>query len=290
MLKPSAGVKIRVLCDNSVRTGSRGILGEHGFSALVECGGERVLFDTGQTGTVILNNIKATDAGAKSAVAGAATVLQVALSHGHFDHTGGLLGLAESGMYKCAVHAHPDAFLRRYKKSRGRTDEISMPFSRERLQTVAEVIESKGPAMMNGWAMLTGEVVRSSFESPETEFFIERDGAILKDPFLDDQSMLINVESKGLVIITGCAHSGIINIIDHARKIAGVDRICAVIGGLHMVDYSTGKMEKTIELLKKRGPLMLMPCHCTGIEGIIALREGLGKSVKPCAAGMEIEF
>jgi 7,8-dihydropterin-6-yl-methyl-4-(beta-D-ribofuranosyl)aminobenzene 5'-phosphate synthase len=193
-------------------------------------------------------------------------------------------------MYKCAVHAHPDAFLRRYKKSRGRTVEISMPFSKERLQAVAEVIESREQVMLNDWAMLTGEVKRTSFEASESEFFIERGGAILKDPFLDDQSMLINVESKGLVIITGCAHSGIINIIDHATRIAGTEKVYAVIGGLHMVDYSAGKMEKTIELLKERGPTLLMPCHCTGIEGIIALREGLGKSVRPCAAGMEIEL
>ncbi len=285
-MKASAGVRLKIICDNTVRVGSRGVLGEHGFSALVECGGERVLFDTGPSQTTMLNNIKAVD----KAEGSTPSRLMVALSHGHFDHSGGLLGLAECGRYKCVVHAHPDAFLRRYKKTRGRIEEISMPFTRERLQAVAEIMESREPVMLNSWAMLSGEVERSSFEVPETEFFIDRGGAILKDPFLDDQSMFINIDGKGLAIVTGCAHSGIINIIDHARRITGVDDICAVIGGFHMIDYSEGKMAKTIDLLKERKPLSLIPCHCTGIEGIIALREGLGKSVKPCAAGVEISI
>ncbi|HRU81492.1 MAG TPA: MBL fold metallo-hydrolase, partial [Candidatus Methanomethylicus sp.] len=166
---------------------------------------------------------------------------------------------------------------------------ISMPYSKEKLLEVAEVVESRGPTLLKDWAMLSGEVARSNaFEVPETEFFIDRGNGVEKDPFLDDQSVFVNLEGKGLVIITGCAHSGIINIIDHARRVTGVQDVHAVIGGFHMVDYSAGKMKMTIEALKERRPAILMPCHCTGIEAMFALREGLGRCVLPGSTGMEI--
>ncbi len=297
LLKSASGVRLRIICDNMVRVGSRGILGEHGFSMMIAHGGERVLFDSGQSATVILNNIKTDkddngNGNMKRSEEGDGKEgpidLTVALSHGHFDHSGGLLELARCGRYRCTVHTHPDAFFKRYKKVKGRVIEISMPYPKGSLLAAAEVVESRGPANLKDWAMLSGEVVRSNaFEVPETEFFIDRGCGVEEDPFLDDQSVFINIEGRGLAIITGCAHSGIINIIDHARRVTGVEEVYAVIGGFHMIDYSDAKMQKTIEMLKDRRPSLLVPCHCTGMEGIFALREGLGKCVKAGAAGTE---
>jgi 7,8-dihydropterin-6-yl-methyl-4-(beta-D-ribofuranosyl)aminobenzene 5'-phosphate synthase len=295
LLKQVKGIKLKIMCDNMVRVGSRGVLGEHGFAAMIAHGEDMTLLDTGQSATVILNNMAMKKGNMDNGTvnrkedANGSSRLTVALSHGHFDHSGGLLGLASCGRYRCTVHAHPDAFCRRYKKSKEKVVDISMPYPKEKLLEVAEVAESRGQTLLKEWAMLSGEVARSNaFEVPETEFFIDRGDGIEKDPFLDDQSVFMNLEGKGLVIITGCAHSGIINIIDHARRATGVQDVYAVIGGFHMVDYSAGKMKRTIEALRERRPAILMPCHCTGIEAMFALREGLGKCVQPGSAGMEI--
>jgi len=296
-MKRMSGVKLRIICDNMVRVGSRGMLGEHGFSAMIEHEGEALLLDAGQSATAILNNIATMDEGMAHRGGGGAgmpelqTGLTVALSHGHFDHSGGLLGLASCGRYKCEVHAHPDAFFRRYKKPEGRMVDISMPFPKSRLLEVAEVVEAREATLLKDWAMLSGEVVRSNdFEVPETEFFIDRGNGPEKDPFLDDQSLFLTIEDKGLVIITGCAHSGIINIIDHAISVTGIQDVYAVIGGFHLVDCSKSKMRRTIEELRRRRPALLMPCHCTGMDAIFALRGGLGTCVRPGGVGMEVKL
>jgi len=141
-MKRISEVKLKIICDNMVRVGSRGILGEHGFSAMIEHGGEAVLLDAGQSATAMLNNIATIKEGMTHKGGDAAgapevqTDLTVALSHGHFDHSGGLLGLASCGRYKCKVHAHPDAFFKRYKKPEGKMVDISMPFPKSRLLEV----------------------------------------------------------------------------------------------------------------------------------------------------------
>jgi len=260
------------------------MIGEHGFSALISDGQESILFDTGQTGRVLANNMEVM--GLES------NVPAVVLSHGHYDHSGGLLNFVRWCDGGCNIYTHPNAFHRRFKKVKGEITEIGMPFSRSELEEAGgRVHTSKGPQHVMDWLMMTGEIERKNpFEKPETEFFIENDGRLEKDPFLDDQALIAQVEGKGIVVITGCAHSGIINTLKFAKKVCGSDVIYAVIGGFHLVGASEEKMRKTMEALIEFDLQLLVPCHCTGRDASHMLKEALGNQVVYGEVGLSLKI
>lgn len=276
------GLRLSILVDNTVRAGARGLLGEHGFAVMLEAGGEGVLFDTGQSGTALVNNLK----GMK-----VKPTCRVVLSHGHYDHSGGLLGYAKSLPAGCEVYAHPDAFKKRFKKVGSGLKEIGMPLGREELARAGAVVkEGEGPRKVSHWLSTSGVIARGSFERPETEFFIEEGGKLREDQFLDDTAVAAKVEGKGLVIVTGCAHAGVVNTALHLMRLTGEERVHAIIGGFHLVDASARKMAQTISALERIGPRYIVPCHCTGGDAEHALRNAFKGRVVPGEAGLTKAF
>ncbi len=274
------GMEITILCDNTVSSGARSMLGEHGFAALIRHGGEAALFDTGQTGIPLINNLKVLRAG---------KVEEVVLSHGHYDHSGGLPRLIESDFAPSRIMTHRDAFFPRYKKVRGRLVNIGMPFDPSILRSSCITVSiSSGPQPVKDWLVTTGEIGRASFEHPETEFFIDRGNGMEKDGFQDDMGVVAAVKGKGLVVVTGCAHSGVINTVDHAMRITGVQEVCAVIGGFHLNDAGDEKLRMTTRALREREVKRIIPCHCTGFNATSHMSKDLGAVVEPGCVGMRI--
>src|SRR5512146_1957044 len=217
--------RVTILCDNSVGP-LAGTLGEHGFAALVEWEGGSLLFDTGQ-GETLLHNAQRMNKDLHR-------VGLIALSHGHYDHTGGLLPLLRSCGGK-DVLAHPGVFGRRYRvKDTGESFAIGIPYDEAYLRgmgarfSLAAGFREIAPGMF-----LTGEVPRESgFETGDSGLYCD-DSGCEADVIRDDQSLVINT-GRGLVLVLGCCHAGIVNTIAHARQQTGMDDVYAVIGGTHL--------------------------------------------------------
>ncbi|MCQ5376665.1 MAG: MBL fold metallo-hydrolase [Candidatus Methanomethylicia archaeon] len=272
-------LRVRLLCDNSVRMGMRRIMAEHGFSALLKAEGGAVLFDAGQSGKVVISNIIAT-----GEVSG---IEKVVLSHGHYDHSGGLLEIKEAFPSITKVYAGRGAFFRRYKKVRGKTVEIGAPFTEEQVREKGvQIVECASPILVEDWIAATGKVTKTNeFERPETEFYIYANNSYAQDPFEDDQGVIIRLKGKGLVIITGCAHSGIANTVKQAKIMTGEEKVYAIIGGFHLNDASDRRMGKTIDALKEANPEVLIPCHCTGFSATNEIINAFGAKVWEAGSG-----
>jgi 7,8-dihydropterin-6-yl-methyl-4-(beta-D-ribofuranosyl)aminobenzene 5'-phosphate synthase len=239
---------------------------EHWLSFLVSVtvGDSRrtVLFDTGSTVRGLVNNLSALGIDLQE-------IETIVLSHGHFDHAMGLNGLAKAFSPLPPLVLHPDFWLKRRVVVPGQQPRELPATSRDRLRAAGfELIEQRGPSLLlDGALLVTGEVERTtSFEQGFPVHQALRDGEWQPDPFIyDDQALVTNVRGRGLVVITGCGHAGVINTILHARKLTGVERVYAVIGGFHL---ATSPLETvvwpTIEALVGLRPEVVVPTHCTG--------------------------
>jgi 7,8-dihydropterin-6-yl-methyl-4-(beta-D-ribofuranosyl)aminobenzene 5'-phosphate synthase len=243
------------------------LLAEHGFSALVTAtvaGREhRILFDAGLTPTGMVENMRRLSLAPKDIEA-------VVLSHGHFDHTTGVDGLATAlGKPNLPVMIHPDFWSKRRIAIPGR-DPFELPStSKSALRGAGfEVIENKQPSfLLDNSLLITGEVDRTTdFEKGFPIHQAFHDGGWQPDPLiLDDQALIAHVAGKGLVVLTGCGHSGIVNIVRYAQKLAGVDAVYAVIGGFHLNGpLFEPIIPATCTALQQLAPQIVVPAHCTG--------------------------
>lgn len=254
--------RITILCENSVGPIS-GTLGEHGFSALVEHDGDTLLWDTGQ-GFSLLHNAQRMNKNLHQ-------VSQVALSHGHYDHSGGLLPLLRSCGPK-RVFAHPAVFTTRYRhKDTGESLSLGLPYPRDYLegQGASFDLATSYREIMPGIA-LTGEIPRTtSFETGDNGLFTDRNGR-QRDRFDDDQSLVISSD-KGLVVLLGCCHAGLINTLQHVSVQTGRRDIYAVIGGTHLSFCSSIQLQQTVQALKQWQIHKLAVSHCTGFSAAASL-------------------
>jgi len=247
---------------------------QHGFGALVvvrKDGREhRVLFDTGATPDGLVENMRRIDLPLGDVGA-------IVLSHGHSDHTTGMDGLARAlGRINLPVLIHPEFWNRRRLAFPGR-DPFELPTtSKGALQGAGfEIVEEERPSfLLDGSVLVTGEVDRSTpFERgmPGQQAF--KGGEWVPDPLiLEDQALLVNVRGEGLVILTGCGHSGIINVVRYATKITGTSEVYAVIGGFHLGGPAFEPIiPDTVEALAAFDPGVVVPTHCTGYKAIHAL-------------------
>lgn len=247
------------------------LLAEHGLSLLVTVyeGEEKhtILFDTGYSKIGVPHNLDQlqVDLGEVEAIA---------LSHGHMDHTGSLYPILDKIPGTIPLVLHPGVFAgpRFFGLADGRRLLFPQTLVKEDLKKRnIDLVESKTPTSLAGERIIvTGEVERvTSFEKGLPNAVLERNGKIEKDSILDDQALVIHLKGKGLVVIAGCSHAGIINTVFYAQKMTGIERIHAVVGGFHLSGpYFEKIIEQTIGELKKIGPQFLSPMHCTGWKAI----------------------
>ena len=259
---------------------SEPILAEHGLSCLIKVfsGSEEywILMDTGMSSKCFFNNITALNIDINK-------IESVILSHGHFDHIGGLIELFNQVSSEIPLVLHPDAFLeRRLNNPSVGPSDIPILNENDLIDAGAKIIKSKGSySLASDLILLTGEVERTtSFEQGFPWAEAKINGIWTVDPFRDDQGIIIKLKDKGLVVISGCAHAGIINTIEYSRKISQTDKIHAVLGGFHL----TGPLFKqiispTIEEMKKINPDYLIPMHCTGWDAINQFKEEMPENV-----------
>ena len=273
--------KATVLCENCVFRHA-GAIAEHGWAVFIETDQGNFLFDTGQ-GRAIINN-------ARHFKKELSTIQGIIISHHHYDHTGGLLSVLEQ-TGKVDVYGHPDLFKNSYAIDDGIEKNLGIPFRRE-------ILESKGAQFKFNTdfreivpdLMLSGEIPRlTKYEKGSKRFLLKTSEGNIQDLIFDDQTLFMNTE-KGLIIILGCSHSGIINIINHIIEKTGQTHIRTIIGGTHLGPASEETKEKSIQALKKYDIEKIGVSHCTGLETSMRLFKEFGKRFFFCNVGTEIEI
>jgi 7,8-dihydropterin-6-yl-methyl-4-(beta-D-ribofuranosyl)aminobenzene 5'-phosphate synthase len=273
--------RIIVLVENTA--GGRDVLAEHGLSCWIEHGDKRILFDTGQGGVLAGNAYKLKipfqDLDA------------LVLSHGHHDHTGGAVEALKTTK-SAAIFAHPAALARKFVRTPdGAAREIGMPQSTRKIILAAgkRFIASERPTAVYNGLFTTGAVPRSTdFEDTGGPFFLD-EALARPDPLEDDQSLFFD-SSEGTVVLLGCAHAGVVNILRYIRRLTDERPIRAVIGGMHLVNASTHRIERTIEELKHLGVGLVAPAHCTGLPATVALWNAFPGQCQPCSVGATWEY
>jgi 7,8-dihydropterin-6-yl-methyl-4-(beta-D-ribofuranosyl)aminobenzene 5'-phosphate synthase len=252
------------------------VVAEHGLSMLVRVsqGDElhSILFDTGYTEMGVPHNLKELEIDLSGIEA-------IVLSHGHMDHTGALYPILKALSRPMLLVVHPWGFHspRLLKWPDGLIERFPNTLIKENLKKQGcEILESQEPvSLAGGMILVTGEIERTTpFEKGFPLAKIIRDGELVPDPILDDQALVIHLKGKGLVVISGCAHSGIVNTVLYSRKITGIEPVYAILGGFHL----TGSLfepiiEDTIAALMEVGPKVLVPMHCTGWTAIQRFQE-----------------
>lgn len=274
-------LNILVLVENSVHRG--GLQAEHGLCWLLERGRHRVLFDTGQTG-LFLENAAALGCPLDGLDA-------IALSHGHYDHTGGLaLACQESPM--APVFLHPDALEPKFTVSAGGSSRfIGMPEASRRVlaeDTGRIVMTSECRELVPG-LFVTGAIPRETgFEDVGGRFFLDPN-LREPDPLADDQAVFVPTR-EGTVVVLGCAHAGIINTLHHIQRVTGDTRFRAVLGGTHLVNASEARLDSTIRALASMDIPLLVPAHCTGLPAAVRLWESLRGRCAGLGVGSRFSF
>jgi 7,8-dihydropterin-6-yl-methyl-4-(beta-D-ribofuranosyl)aminobenzene 5'-phosphate synthase len=263
-------LRITILSENLV--GNLVGSGEHGFSAFIETDEGNYPFDTGRGHTVVANSLVLNK--------DLRTIKRSFLSHGHYDHTGGppeVLKLKG----KVDVHAHPHVFLDRIAvlKENGKETErfVGIPYKKGYMESLGPnfVFNTDFIGVEKG-IFLTGEVPRKTpFEKPDPRLFSKIDGKTVQDTFSDDQSLILNSE-KGLILILGCAHSGMINIINHVIDKTGKEKFHAILGGTHLDFLTAEQLEESIKSLKKMEIERIGVSHCTGMRAAFRLHQEFG--------------
>jgi 7,8-dihydropterin-6-yl-methyl-4-(beta-D-ribofuranosyl)aminobenzene 5'-phosphate synthase len=280
-------MKLTVLTDNNTLT-DHYFTGEPGLSFLIETGGRKILFDTGYSDVFIRN--------AQRMGIGFLDLDTIVISHGHLDHTWGLVDLVryftEAAIEKKEIRipeliAHPSCF---YPKEKLPLQNNGSILDEAEVRRRFPVNLSRWPVWITADLVFLGEIPRKfAFEhtDPGKRRILHSDGRIEPDQLLDDSALAYR-SSAGLIIITGCSHAGICNITEYARTVCGDDRVLDIVGGLHLLDPGADRLEKTCHYLGSLELKALHACHCTSLASKTALAKYC--PVQEVGSGMKLEW
>jgi 7,8-dihydropterin-6-yl-methyl-4-(beta-D-ribofuranosyl)aminobenzene 5'-phosphate synthase len=276
--------KITVLCDNYA--GRPGVIGEHGFSTLIEIGNNRYLFDSG-SGVGLSHNLKLIDKSLKG-------VHRIFLSHGHYDHTGGLkIALQETGPVN--VVAHPDVFSRHHLKTPLMSDSqpryIGSPLSQEELTDLGAEFTwvDQTRRMEDGIWFVTGVPIKPHQDFQDPQLMLPDGQGFSPDPIADDASLLIETATHP-VLLLGCAHAGVLNILDYIEESMNIRKLRAIIGGTHLMFFTPERIAGVIERFEDFGVERVGVCHCTGMTATVAMGAHFKDRFAVTAVGSEFSF
>jgi 7,8-dihydropterin-6-yl-methyl-4-(beta-D-ribofuranosyl)aminobenzene 5'-phosphate synthase len=257
--------------------------GEHGLAFLIQTPDAAVLFDTGQTPQVLAHNLEAAGIRLEQAT-------HLVLSHGHYDHTGGLPHVLDR-MDRPVVIAAPGVFENKLSGRHIPPKPIGLPMPRAELEAKTRLSLRGEPTPIGRFITLTGPIARETdFEAVDGKLLHEEDGRIEPDPLHDDQALVLEAP-QGLAVVLGCCHAGLINTLRQVRRISPRP-ITAVLGGSHLQPAGAPQIAATINALRTEFPSIdtFRLNHCTGWQALVSLRDAFGEKVQPFAAGEKLEF
>ena len=275
-------MKLSCVVDNTVKQSSP-LWGEHGLSMLLETPDGRLLFDTGSSGTVLTHNLITADIQTS-------TLTACVLSHGHYDHTGGLADLLERRR-GLPVYGNSTLTRERFAMIDGSAKAIGLRMKPEDLQRQSELRLSAAPQQVLPGVWTTGVIAgRTEPEGRGTNHVVRSPdgGTFVPDPYEDDLSLVIE-RPQGWALVCGCCHAGLLNTLAHVRRTFGVQPT-AVIGGTHLVSADPAELSHVVEVLRSMGAPMFYLNHCTGHVGLLALSTCFSRRVAPFPAGSTLEL
>ena len=276
-------MNITCVVDDAVRRSSP-FWGEHGLAFLIETEAGCVLFDTGQSGTVLLHNLELLGVDP-------ATIDALAISHAHYDHTGGLSALLERVRPGTPLYANPDLFRGRFSRREGEPRSIGLSMTKDELAArLALRLNAASQEIVPGvWT--TGEISERSDPEGSSAYHLVHDGdTFVADPYRDDMALVLEMGDR-LVLLCGCCHAGLLNTLAHVQCI--FERpIVAIAGGLHLTSATADYLQRVSDVLVGIESVQrVYPNHCTGEAAFVTLTLTLGPSVvRPCPAGTVLEF
>jgi 7,8-dihydropterin-6-yl-methyl-4-(beta-D-ribofuranosyl)aminobenzene 5'-phosphate synthase len=282
-------MKVTCVVDDAVRRSSP-FWGEHGLAFLIETEAGRVLFDTGQSGTVLLHNLELLGVDP-------ATIDALVISHAHYDHTGGLPVLLERVHPDTPLYANPDLFRGRFSQREEEPRSVGLELTREEIAARLTLNLHATPQEIVPGVWTTGEITKRPEPEGSSDYHLVREGdAFVADPYRDDMALVLELPDHGgagsrLVLLCGCCHAGLLNTLVHVQRT--FERPIAVIaGGLHLTSANAEYLKRVGEvLIETESVQRVYPNHCTGETAFVALTLSLGPSiVRPCPAGTVLEL
>lgn len=271
--------RLTVVVDNKA---AEGLVAEHGFSLLIETDEQTILFDTGEK-KALLSNMEALKIKPEK-------ISTLVLSHGHYDHTGGVAEMLKRNR-KLEIYLHAGVFQPRYSLDEEKPVIVKMPLAA--MEAVMHHPDNKThwltkPMELSSKVGISGPIPRvNDYEDTGGSFYLDPEGRET-DTLKDDVAMWFKGD-EGLVVCLGCCHSGLVNTLTRVTEITGEKRIALVLGGMHLLNASSKRLEKTVEALAAFDIKRIIACHCSGESAVEYLNAHLNADISMGQAGMIIE-
>lgn len=274
-------MKFQFLMEN--KTDKDGIVAEHGLSIYIEAHGRKILFDTGASPLFIKNAEKlGVDLG---------EVNELVISHGHYDHTGGVPEFCNINKI-APIYVHENAFFENFGiDANGERSMDSIPWNdHERAEIEPRIIMTSGPEWISEDIVVSGTVPKiEGYEPTETFYRILRDGSVIEDP-MDHEQILVIREPEGLYVFSGCSHRGVVPAVRYARELFGGEKIAVLAAGMHLYSADEAMRKKVIDQIIAEDVGIVMPVHCTGINAICDMKNIMGDKCIVASAGTKYGY